>query len=536
MEICVEWHENRRLSCPFDRDLAQRRRGVPRGVGSSRVASSSSATLATRSMWARMVRAAARGSPARMAWAIWRWLRSERGGRPCWDSDCTRDSLIGVAIAALRSASSSEWAAVVTAAWKRSSPSRPRSPRSICSPIRSRAVSIWARSWSVRRWAASSAMWTSRAMRASITSGRRRAWARKASRTVSWGGLARRMAPLPWRTSTTPWTSRATRAWRRVARLTSRAAASSRSGGKRSPGARWSSWTRARRRSTSCSYSRGRATGRSDTSRARAGSLGPSIAVTRYPPSRGSRQRVLQQLGAAAGQGDRPGLDHVAPPGDLQRLLQVLLDQQDGEALAVQPADGGEHLAHHHRSQAQARLVHHQQLRPAHQRPADRHHLLLAPGHAAGKLFRALAEPGEQLEDPVEGLRAPGARLSRKGAELQVLEHGELRPQLAALGHLADPEPRSLVRRHLGQRLALEEDLAPGGRQDARDGAQRGRLAGPVGADQRDHLALVDRQAHAAQRLGVAVVDVDVADLEHATLPPPRAARARRRRCPGRPR
>src|SRR6266540_3289102 len=170
-------------------------------------------------------------------------------------------------------------------------------PRSICSPIRSRAVSIWARSWSVRRWAASSAMWTSRAMRASITSGRRRAWARKASRTVSWGGLARRMAPLPWRTSTTPWTSRATRAWRRVARLTSRAAASSRSGGKRSPGARWSSWTRARRRSTSCSYSRGRATGRSDTSRARAGSLGPSIAVTRYPPSRGSRQRVLVGTG-----------------------------------------------------------------------------------------------------------------------------------------------------------------------------------------------------------------------------------------------
>jgi hypothetical protein len=34
-------------------------------------------------MWARMVRMAARASPARMAWAIWWWPRSERGGRPC---------------------------------------------------------------------------------------------------------------------------------------------------------------------------------------------------------------------------------------------------------------------------------------------------------------------------------------------------------------------------------------------------------------------------------------------------------------------
>ena len=54
--------------------------------------------------------------------------------------------------------------------------------------------------------------------------------------------------------------------------------------------------------------------------------------------------------------------------------------------------------------------------------------------------------------------------------------------------------------------------IAPSRRpEQARDRAQRRRLAGAVGADQRDELARGDRQRHALQRADVAVPDVDVA-------------------------
>ena len=48
-------------------------------------------------------------------------------------------------------------------------------------------------------------------------------------------GPAATTVPSPWRTATTPITSSATSAWLRVARLTPRRTASSRSGGSRSP-------------------------------------------------------------------------------------------------------------------------------------------------------------------------------------------------------------------------------------------------------------------------------------------------------------
>ena len=58
-------------------------------------------------------------------------------------------------------------------------------------------------------------------------------------------------------------------------------------------------------------------------------------------------------------------------------------------------------------------------------------------------------------------------------------------------------------------------DVAGARRRQARDRAQRRRLAGAVGADQRDALALLDGQRDALERLDVAVVGVDVVDLEH---------------------
>ncbi len=51
-------------------------------------------------------------------------------------------------------------------------------------------------------------------------------------------------------------------------------------------------------------------------------------------------------------------------------------------------------------------------------------------------------------------------------------------------------------------------------RRQAGDGAQRRRLAGAVGADQRDDLALVDRERDALERLDRAVGGADVLEFE----------------------
>ena len=92
-----------------------------------------------------------------------------------------------------------------------------------------------ARSSSVRRTAASAAIFVSSASRVSMISGSRSAWARMASTIRACAGESETTVPSPCRTATAPITSRATSAWLRVARLTPSRTASSRSGGSLSP-------------------------------------------------------------------------------------------------------------------------------------------------------------------------------------------------------------------------------------------------------------------------------------------------------------
>ena len=70
--------------------------------------------------------------------------------------------------------------------------------------------------------------------------------------------------------------------------------------------------------------------------------------------------------------------------------------------------------------------------------------------------------------------------------------------------------------------LAVEQDVAGRGFGETGDGAQRGRFAGAVGAEQRHHLALFDRDRHAAQSLDLAVADHQIADFEQRHHSAPR--------------
>src|SRR5205814_1562268 len=83
-------------------------------------------------------------------------------------------------------------------------------------------------------------------------------------------------------------------------------------------------------------------------------------------------------------------------------------------------------------------------------------------------------------------LCGPSRRLREQAADLQIFLHRQVGKEAAVLGRVADAEPRSPVRRHRADVLALEGDLAGAQRQQADDAVDGGGLAGAVASDQ-DH-------------------------------------------------
>ena len=85
-----------------------------------------------------------------------------------------------------------------------------------------------------------------------------------------------------------------------------------------------------------------------------------------------------------------------------ERDPRVLLDDEHGEPfLLVQLADDPEELAHDQRREAERRLVEQEQARAAHERAAEREHLLLAARERPGALPATLDHPREVLGDPL---------------------------------------------------------------------------------------------------------------------------------------
>ena len=130
------------------------------------------------------------------------------------------------------------------------------------------------------------------------------------------------------------------------------------------------------------------------------------------------------------------------------------------------------------------------------------------------------------------------AAVGRVGAHLQVFRHAHARENPAAFRRLRDAQPGDLVRRHAGDVLAVELDMAGAGARLAEDRHHQRRLAGAVGADQGDDLAGVDLEIDALQRLDLAVGGAQAADREQRSCdgavtfrsPSPRWLPPRRRR------
>ena len=185
--------------------------------------------------------------------------------------------------------------------------------------------------------------------------------------------------------------------------------------------------------------------------------------------------------------------EHVPAVGDLERELHVLLDQQDRAtgALRVLPHDREQGLDDHRRK-PEAELVEQEQPRLAGERAADGEHLLLAAREQPGAPRPQLAQQGEVLVRDllVDVPAAPG--------ETEVLGDGQPEEDAATLGHVRDPAPRPPGRGDTPEIFAVEDDPALHRADDPGDHSQRRRLAGPVRAQQRDHLARPDRQVEVA--------------------------------------
>jgi hypothetical protein len=118
----------------------------------------------------------------------------------------------------------------------------------------------------------------------------------------------------------------------------------------------------------------------------------------------------------------------------------------------------------------------------------------------------------------------PAPVLATVGTEFEVVLDRQVREHHATLGALRQTERHDLVRRDARDVPALEHDAAGLGRDQARDGAQQRRLAGTVRADERDDLALPDRDRDVLERVHCAVEHLEPLhhELAHAGISSPR--------------
>src|SRR5574337_1225768 len=140
---------------------------------------------------------------------------------------------------------------------------------------------------------------------------------------------------------------------------------------------------------------------------------------------------VRPQAGRGALEHDLAVPHHQAPVGDLERDRQLLLDQQHRDAAALEFAQELRDLFDDLGRQSFGGLVDHDQVGVAHQRAAQREHLLLAARQHPGLDVAPLVEPREHRVRVVE----TPARLALAAllAQDEVLVHRELGEDVAVL-------------------------------------------------------------------------------------------------------
>ena len=191
---------------------------------------------------------------------------------------------------------------------------------------------------------------------------------------------------------------------------------------------------------------------------------------------------------------------------ELVGLLHVVRGEEDGLALLVELAEDLPQRETALRIEAGGGLVEEQRGRTVHDRPRDHEALRHAARERGDRFRRPLAEA--ELLEQTRGL-GPGrlrGHPEESAVEVEVLPHAERAVERVALGHHAD----HLLRRGgvLDHVDAADERPAARGDDPGGQHARRGGLAGTVGAEQTEDLALVHLEVEIVDGADVTVVDL----------------------------
>src|SRR5690625_4047287 len=223
---------------------------------------------------------------------------------------------------------------------------------------------------------------------------------------------------------------------------------------------------------------------------------------------------ICQQFPAAAFMAVGALRHHIAPIGDRQSLLGVLLDHEDADTRLVHLLYDLEDLVDENRREARSRLVQQQELRLQHECPTHGDHLALTAGEGAGRLPPPAAQGREEVEDSLH--RRPDIVIPDKGPHFEIFLDTERGKDVLRLRHEADSPPHYPVGLPVRDVLAVEDDMPGPKPQETEDGFHRRGLVGTSGNYDDDDFLRLDSQGYLMKSVGPAVAAAYPFHLEQA--------------------
>jgi hypothetical protein len=120
---------------------------------------------------------------------------------------------------------------------------------------------------------------------------------------------------------------------------------------------------------------------------------------------------------------------------------------------------------------------------------------------------------GEQRE---QALRCPGwdTRTGRLAADFQIFQHRQVGEDAPVFRHIAQAQPRDRMGRQADDVVSGKMHPAAASGHQTHDGAQGGRFAGAIAAEQGHHLTAPGFQSHAGQDVGASVPGFEIGNAE----------------------